>query len=206
MNASTCVDVNECLVNNGGCSQICANNDGSFACGCESGLVLANDSRTCLDRDECAESASVCLASQICVNTYKHYYCIDSNIVGPRSGAELRDGSPRKAAASDDQNDPASGVHDTSVFGNARSGYTPATVGLAAAMAAVGAGVLLVVVVLTFRFYRKNQKTSEQPTSHDRSSRIFGSISSRGFGSVNSKFSQPGDELVATESGRASKA
>lgn len=40
-------DVNECLTNNGGCSQTCTNSVGSFSCGCNTGYLLANDGRTC---------------------------------------------------------------------------------------------------------------------------------------------------------------
>lgn len=41
-------DINECLENNGGCSQICSNTNGSFECSCEDGLYLASDGETCL--------------------------------------------------------------------------------------------------------------------------------------------------------------
>ena len=41
------LDVNECATNNGGCSQICTNTDGSFVCSCNPGYTLAADGVTC---------------------------------------------------------------------------------------------------------------------------------------------------------------
>ena len=40
-------DINECSSNNGNCSQICTNTNGSFICSCRFGYVLNADSRTC---------------------------------------------------------------------------------------------------------------------------------------------------------------
>lgn len=37
------VDVDECSVSNGGCSQICTNTMGSFFCECEVGYELVNE-------------------------------------------------------------------------------------------------------------------------------------------------------------------
>ena len=41
-------DVNECDIDNGGCSDHCHNTDGSYSCTCEDGHILSNDGRTCL--------------------------------------------------------------------------------------------------------------------------------------------------------------
>ena len=41
------VDVNECDTGNGGCDQMCTNNDGSFQCSCNQGFVLAGDTLSC---------------------------------------------------------------------------------------------------------------------------------------------------------------
>ena len=43
-------DTNECLTNNGGCQQNCANTDGSFACSCNLGYALNADNMTCLGK------------------------------------------------------------------------------------------------------------------------------------------------------------
>lgn len=41
------VDTNECMSNNGGCQQICANALPGFTCGCNAGYVLNPDNTTC---------------------------------------------------------------------------------------------------------------------------------------------------------------
>ena len=41
-------DINECDDNNGGCSQLCNNTEGSYVCLCNSGYVLDSDGKTCL--------------------------------------------------------------------------------------------------------------------------------------------------------------
>ena len=40
-------DINECLMNNGGCSQNCTNTNGSFMCSCLTGYSLSIDNATC---------------------------------------------------------------------------------------------------------------------------------------------------------------
>ena len=40
-------DNDECLVDNGGCQQVCINTDDSFFCSCNSGFVLKADQQTC---------------------------------------------------------------------------------------------------------------------------------------------------------------
>ena len=40
-------DVNECDVDNGGCSQICTNTNRSFTCECNDGYLLDSDGTTC---------------------------------------------------------------------------------------------------------------------------------------------------------------
>ena len=40
-------DINECMADNGGCTQTCINIPGSYQCSCMNGYQLANDSRTC---------------------------------------------------------------------------------------------------------------------------------------------------------------
>ena len=44
---SSCLDIDECAVDNGSCDQICINKPGSFECQCKDGYVLADDGKTC---------------------------------------------------------------------------------------------------------------------------------------------------------------
>ncbi len=40
-------DLDECDSQNGGCDQICTNNNGSFLCSCSTGYTLADDDLSC---------------------------------------------------------------------------------------------------------------------------------------------------------------
>lgn len=40
-------DVDECLVANAECTQLCVNNPGSFECACKDGYILREDGETC---------------------------------------------------------------------------------------------------------------------------------------------------------------
>ncbi|PRD19004.1 UNVERIFIED_CONTAM: Gas6 [Trichonephila clavipes] len=44
-------DLNECLINNGGCSHICIDTLGSYKCECPGGMRLSSDGRLCLGTD-----------------------------------------------------------------------------------------------------------------------------------------------------------
>ena len=41
------IDTNECLLNNGGCTQWCTNTIGSYHCDCRSGYQLNSDGISC---------------------------------------------------------------------------------------------------------------------------------------------------------------
>ncbi|XP_023247772.1 uncharacterized protein LOC106644374 [Copidosoma floridanum] len=48
----SCIDVDECSIENGGCSEVCENTEGSYFCACEGDeRVLAPDRRSCVGED-----------------------------------------------------------------------------------------------------------------------------------------------------------
>lgn len=47
--AFSVVDINECGVDNGGCSEVCENTDGSFFCACDGDeKALSSDGKSCV--------------------------------------------------------------------------------------------------------------------------------------------------------------
>nr|XP_014338742.1 PREDICTED: signal peptide, CUB and EGF-like domain-containing protein 1 [Bos mutus] len=69
----TCKDINECLVNNGGCDHFCRNTVGSFECGCRKGYKLLTDERTCQDIDECSFERT---CDHTCINSPGSFQCL----------------------------------------------------------------------------------------------------------------------------------
>ncbi|XP_078701706.1 uncharacterized protein LOC144927826 isoform X2 [Branchiostoma floridae x Branchiostoma belcheri] len=69
-------DVDECLVNNGGCSHDCVNTDGSYHCVCPAGRLLNPlDNKQCDDVDECTLGPDLCHGNATCINTPGSYIC-----------------------------------------------------------------------------------------------------------------------------------
>ncbi len=68
-NAGACVDVDECLTNNGGCSAnaACTNTPGSRTCACNAGFT--GDGVTCTDVNECLTNNGGCDINAACTNT-----------------------------------------------------------------------------------------------------------------------------------------
>ena len=68
-------DVDECLVDNGGCEGQCTNKQGSYQCSCSSGFRLASNGKKCIDHNECLlrNGHGPCQGS--CRNTHGGYEC-----------------------------------------------------------------------------------------------------------------------------------
>ena len=68
-------DVNECSTLNGGCSQICNNNNGSYTCSCQRGYRMKSDGKTCQDINECIEKKPCDQKYGICKDILGSYQC-----------------------------------------------------------------------------------------------------------------------------------
>jgi hypothetical protein len=66
---ASCVDVDECATNNGGCSEnaVCTNTPGGRTCRCKAGF--SGDGLVCTDVDECQVANGNCAGDQTCTNT-----------------------------------------------------------------------------------------------------------------------------------------
>ncbi|KAG8142775.1 hypothetical protein E2320_005977 [Naja naja] len=69
-------DIDECLVNNGGCDHFCRNTVGSFECSCQKGYKLLTDERTCQDIDECSFERT---CDHTCINYPGSFECLCHN-------------------------------------------------------------------------------------------------------------------------------
>ena len=78
---STCEDIDECLVDNGGCShtQLCVNTPGSRLCQCRTGFTSHPNSTDtgCADVNECDQSNGGC--DQVCHNKEGGHTCSCNN-------------------------------------------------------------------------------------------------------------------------------
>ena len=73
----SCTDVDECLTATtcGEGRASCANDDGSYVCGCNAGFVAPVRGGACVDVDECAAAMHLCGAVGTCLNTSGSYTC-----------------------------------------------------------------------------------------------------------------------------------
>ena len=62
-------DVDECLVSNGGCQQICTNHQGGHECSCREGFTV--DMTSCQDIDECITEP----CQHFCDNLFGNFQC-----------------------------------------------------------------------------------------------------------------------------------
>ncbi|KAK2563539.1 Matrilin-2 [Acropora cervicornis] len=71
--AESPVIADACLVNNGGCSDICSRTDYGRICSCREGFSLDMDGATCRDINECVVNNGGC--SETCFNTLGGFMC-----------------------------------------------------------------------------------------------------------------------------------
>lgn len=66
---ANCVDINECGINNGGCSDfaVCTNIPGGRTCTCKAGYI--GDGTSCVDINECETNNGTCPGDETCTNT-----------------------------------------------------------------------------------------------------------------------------------------
>ncbi|CAB4012544.1 fibrillin-2-like isoform X1, partial [Paramuricea clavata] len=72
----SCSDIDECLVNNGGCSQLCVNEPGSYKCQCKKGFYPTDsESINCEDINECSGNDGKGNCSYKCSNSIGSFNC-----------------------------------------------------------------------------------------------------------------------------------
>ncbi|XP_028972428.1 growth arrest-specific protein 6 isoform X2 [Esox lucius] len=81
-----CEDVNECLDPAVCGTAVCVNREGTHDCLCETGYVYDNNTKTCLDVNECEQS--VC--EEECVNTPGSFRCFCDGRHGMKLSQDLR--------------------------------------------------------------------------------------------------------------------
>ncbi|XP_073973895.1 uncharacterized protein isoform X2 [Rhodnius prolixus] len=77
-------DLNECLLNNGGCEGLCINTPGSHRCHCPQGFRLDLTRKLCLDINECAARNGHGPCQGECMNTWGSFRCDCQNVKGTR--------------------------------------------------------------------------------------------------------------------------
>ncbi|XP_013420885.1 latent-transforming growth factor beta-binding protein 1 [Lingula anatina] len=92
VNGTRCQDRDECQEDSP-CQSKCTNTIGSFECGCAVGFELSNDSRTCVDIDECVHN-NTC-TDGLCINTPGSVTCFRiASLISGRKKRETTNTGP----------------------------------------------------------------------------------------------------------------
>ncbi|KAH9523906.1 hypothetical protein Btru_047379 [Bulinus truncatus] len=71
-----CQDIDECALKRSSCEHYCTNTIGNYRCFCKDGFQLSSDLFSCLDIDECIDSANNnCTVNQTCYNNIGGFNC-----------------------------------------------------------------------------------------------------------------------------------
>ncbi|XP_023310715.1 signal peptide, CUB and EGF-like domain-containing protein 3 isoform X1 [Anoplophora glabripennis] len=84
----TCLDIDECKTNNGGCEKECRNTLGTYECRCPNGLRLADDSKSCDDINECLLRNGHGPCQDTCENVFGSYKCSCKKLNGTVLGED----------------------------------------------------------------------------------------------------------------------
>jgi len=175
-NSTSCLDVNECNVDNAGCEGDCINTDGGYRCECGSGLELDRNEHSCIDVNECNNNP--CSGGDVCINTLGSYVCLVSSGVASRLVAA----------------DPAlAGVGVAA--GAATAGNNPTTlIAVSVALTAVLTALAVGAVIISVRAVRRWRASKNSPPP--RANTSFGGAM-QGFSNYASKFggNQAEDDL-----------
>ncbi|VEN40356.1 unnamed protein product [Callosobruchus maculatus] len=71
----SCIDIDECKLNNGQCEGTCINTLGSYTCKCPKGFRLSENKRSCEDVNECILRNGHGPCQDTCENTIGSYRC-----------------------------------------------------------------------------------------------------------------------------------
>ncbi|XP_026463436.1 fibrillin-2-like [Ctenocephalides felis] len=89
----SCIDINECLKDNGDCEGICVNKPGSYECTCPDGLQVDSvNGRSCIDINECLLNNGHGPCQDTCENTWGSYICSCGQREGLRGTRLAADG------------------------------------------------------------------------------------------------------------------
>jgi len=161
----------DCAANNGGCEQNCVAGPGTTIgrCSCKEGYHVASFGLLCADVNECNQTTPVCPAADICINTEGSYTCVQQ--IAATSG-----GNPSSEALVAVNGDLA--ANTSSQLDNIANALQPitseaSTITIIFYSLLVWIGVvtviLLVVIVATYKHWRRDRSRDILDTSSIRS-------------------------------------